>query len=40
MKWSAPTKGSMPIHWAPSPPICVSPVTVPTRSGSIISTIP
>ena len=40
MMWSVPTNGSMPIHWAPSPPIWVIPVIVPTRSGSIISTMP
>ena len=29
----------MPVHWMPSPPIWVTPVTVPTCFSSIISTI-
>ena len=34
-RWSRSTNGSMPIHWAPSLPIAVSPAMSPTRSGSI-----
>ena len=33
------TNGAMPIHWAPSLPIAVSPTMSPTRSGSISATI-
>ena len=32
-KCSASVNGCMPTNWAPSPPICVRPVTVPLPSG-------
>lgn len=31
--------GAIPVHWIPSPPIWVTPVTWPTCSSSIMSTI-
>ena len=38
-KWSASTNGSMPSQCAPSPPIWLRPVTSPTCSSGISSTI-
>ena len=40
VRWSASTKGSIPIHWAPSLPMAVTPIPSPTRSGSISRIIP
>ena len=37
-RWPRSTNGAMPIHWAPSLPIAVSPAMSPTRSGSIRAT--
>ena len=38
-RWRSRTNGLMPIQCAPSPPICVVPVTSPTRFSSMSSTI-
>ena len=37
--WRSVRNGAIPVHWSPSPPIWVTPVTVPTWSSSISRTI-